>query len=152
MPNLKLKSDEFVDLVRRSGLVEEKRLSAVLAGHEADADEDGSLGDSLVRAGLLTNWQVSRLSEGRCKGFFLGNYKLLDHIGSGGMGAVYLGEHKVMHRRVAIKVLPQNRAAEGSYLKRFHQEARAVAALDHPNIVRAYDIDQHEKLHFLVME
>src|SRR5262249_16893527 len=57
-----------------------------------------------------------------------------------------------MRRRVALKVLPRAKADDPSSLERFYREARAVAALDHPNIVRAYDIDQEDKLHFLVME
>jgi serine/threonine protein kinase len=68
------------------------------------------------------------------------------------MGSVYLCEHLFMRRRVAVKVLPTAKAEDPSALERFYREARAVAALDHPNIVRAYDIDQDDKLHFLVME
>src|SRR5262249_45575838 len=63
-----------------------------------------------------------------------------------------LCEHKLMRRRVAVKVLPTAKAADPSSLERFYREARAVAALDHPNIVHAYDIDQDDTLHFLVME
>src|SRR4029079_13529367 len=59
---------------------------------------------------------------------------------------------KLMRRRVAVKVLPASKANDESALKRFEREARAAAALDHPNIVHAYDIDQDEDLHFLVME
>jgi serine/threonine protein kinase len=68
------------------------------------------------------------------------------------MGSVFLCEHKLMRRRVAVKVLPTAKAEDPSSLERFYREARAVAALDHPNIVRAYDIDQDDNLHFLVME
>src|SRR5438132_9950978 len=68
------------------------------------------------------------------------------------MGQVYLCEHKLMRRRVAVKVLPTAKAADDAARERFYREARAVAALDHPNIVHAYDIDQDENLHFLVME
>src|SRR5262249_4049617 len=57
-----------------------------------------------------------------------------------------------MRRRVAVKVLPTAKASDPSALERFYREARAVAALDHANIVHAYDIDQDENLHFLVME
>src|SRR5260370_17147295 len=57
-----------------------------------------------------------------------------------------------MRRRAAVKGLPTTKANDPSSLERFYREARAVAALDHPNIVRAYDIDQEENLHFLVME
>jgi serine/threonine protein kinase len=68
------------------------------------------------------------------------------------MGTVFLCEHKLMRRRVAVKVLPTAKAADDASLQRFYREARAAAALDHPNIVHAYDIDQDENLHFLVME
>ena len=61
------------------------------------------------------------------------------------MSTVYLAEHTLMHRRVAIKILPKNRVEDTSYLARFHREAWAVAQLDHKNIVRAYDIDNLDK-------
>src|SRR5207248_8560853 len=73
-------------------------------------------------------------------------------LGSGGMGCVYLCEHVLMRRRVALKVLPLTQAKDPAALERFYREARAVAALDHPNIVRAHDIDHEDNLHFLVME
>ena len=68
------------------------------------------------------------------------------------MSSVYLAEHELMRRRVAIKVLPQNRVNDSSYLERFRLEARAVARLDDPNIVRAYDIDNEGDIHYIVME
>jgi serine/threonine protein kinase len=149
--------DSYLDLVRRSGLVEKDQLNAVLADLEAEAG--GSLptdadfvAKKLVEAGLLTRWQCDNILEGRHKGFFLGKYKLLDHLGTGGMSSVYLAEHVLMQRRVAIKVLPKNRVEDSSYLARFHREAQAAAALDHRNIVRAYDVDNDGNIHYLVME
>ena len=68
------------------------------------------------------------------------------------MSSVYLAEHELMKRRVAIKVLPRNRVGDSSYLERFRLEARAVARLDDPNIVRAYDIDNDGDTHYIVME
>jgi serine/threonine protein kinase len=107
----------------------------------------------LVREGLLTFFQAKQLKIGRYKRFTIGSkYRLLELIGAGGMGAVYLCEHMLMRRLVALKVLPVEKLDDQSNLERFYREARAVAALDHPNIVRAYDIDQYDKLHFLVME
>ncbi|MBN1588350.1 MAG: serine/threonine protein kinase, partial [Pirellulales bacterium] len=97
-------------------------------------------------------WQSDRLREGRHKGFFLGKYKLLDHLGTGGMSSVYLAEHLLMQRRVAIKVLPKNRVEDTSYLERFHREAMAGGNMDDPNVVRAYDVDCEGKVHYLVME
>jgi eukaryotic-like serine/threonine-protein kinase len=143
---------EFVDLVRRSGLVPANTLDELLrrAQPPATADQAAS---ALVRDGLLTFFQAKQLRQGRYKRFTIGSkYRLLELIGAGGMGAVYLCEHTIMKRLVALKVLPTDKLDDQSNLDRFFREARAVAALDHANIVRAYDIDQFEKLHFLVME
>lgn len=153
----KLKVDTLIDLVRRSELVDKDQLSKALAefeqrhGKEA-CDDPERVSRFLLDAGLLTRWQCNKLLEGRSKGFFLGKYKLLDHLGTGGMSAVYLAEHVNMQRRVAIKVLPKHRVNDSSYLARFYREARAVAALDHPNIVHAYDVDNELDTHYLVME
>lgn len=152
-----LSPNHFLEAVEKSGLVAKARLEGELAalsgetGGEVPSDTQ-VLSSHLTRRGLLTPWQSERLLEGRHRGFFLGKYKLLDHLGTGGMSAVYLAEHLVMRRRVAIKVLPQGKLDDSSYLRRFHREARAVAALDHPNIVRAFDVDHDGETHYLVME
>lgn len=147
---------EFVELVRRSGLVEEDQLAKCLAEAEKNAGKKPSTNDEiaqvLIQADLLTDWQAEKLLAGKHKGFMLGKYKLLRMLGKGGMSSVYLAEHTLMKRKVAIKVLPKNRVADTTYLQRFRIEARAAAKLDDPNIVRAYDIDQHGDTHYLVME
>src|SRR5437773_1076080 len=146
---------EFLDLLRKSGLVEEKRLEAFLQdarARNALPPEASKFAGHMVQEGLLTHFQAEQILQGRWRRFSIGKYKVLERLGSGGMGLVYLCEHKLMRRRVAVKVLPTTKAEDPSSLERFYREARAVAALDHPNIVRAYDIDQDEKLHFLVME
>lgn len=149
----KLKVTQFVDLVKRSGLVDDERLSEALSGVDLLSVKDsGIVASSLTKAGLLTEWQSEKLLQGRYKSFYLGKYKLLNHIGTGGMGAVYLAEHTVMRHRVAIKLLPSHLAAHTSYLERFHQEARASASLHHPNMVRAIDVDHEDNMHYLVMD
>ncbi|MEK6235171.1 MAG: serine/threonine protein kinase, partial [Planctomycetales bacterium] len=90
--------------------------------------------------------------KGFTKGFFVGKYKLLDHLGTGGMSQVYLGEHTLMRRRVALKILNQELTESSSYLTRFYRESQATAQLDHPNIVRTFDVDCEGKLHYMVME
>lgn len=149
----KLKAAQFVDLVKRSGLVDDARLNEALSGVDLmSVNDSGIVASSLTKAGLLTEWQSEKLLQGRHKGFYLGKYKLLNHIGTGGMGSVYLAEHMVMRHRVAIKLLPNHLAAQASYLERFHQEARATAKLNHPNMVKAFDVDHEENIHYLVME
>ena len=153
----KLPVDKFLENVQRSKLVEPDQLQLALAEIRgpatAEERQDADyLADKLIAAGLLTRWQCDKLFDGKHKGFFLGKYKLLGHLGTGGMSSVYLAEHVLMQRRVAVKVLPQARVEDSSYLARFHLEAQAAAALDHRNIVRAYDIDNQDRVHFLVME
>src|SRR6516225_10207161 len=147
--------NEFLDLVRKSGVMEEKRLEAyVQKGRTAGTlpSEPSKLAGLFVHEGLLTHFQAEQIMLGKWRRFTIGKYKVLERLGSGGMGSVYLCEHKFMRRRVAVKVLPAAKAEDQASLERFYREARAAAALDHPNIVRAYDIDQDENLHFLVME
>jgi serine/threonine protein kinase len=149
-------NEEFLEVARKSGVVDEQVLARLLQ-ERRDAgtlpDRPDKLAAALLRAGILTRFQVQQFLQGKWRRFIIaGKYKLLEHLGTGGMGMVYLCEHMSMRRRVAIKVLPVDRAQDNSSLDRFYREARAVAALDHPNIVRAYDIDHDDKLHFLVME
>jgi serine/threonine protein kinase len=153
----KVAANKLVDLLRRSSLVDEAKLTSFLdkvtqEQGEAALDDHPKLADLMIEAGLITRWQADKLLAGKHKGFKLGKYKLLGQIGKGGMSSVYLAEHELMKRRVAIKVLPQNRVNDSSYLERFRLEARAVAKLDDPNIVRAYDIDNEDKIHYIVME
>ncbi len=147
--------EKFLDLLRRSHLVAEDRLAEILKKIQQsdqrprDANE---LANRFIEAKLLNQWQVDNLLKGKYKGFTLGKYKLLGHLGTGGMSSVYLAEHPVMERLVAVKVLPKRFVEDPNYLDRFKREARAVAALDHPNIVRAFDIDQDGNTHYIVME
>jgi serine/threonine protein kinase len=106
----------------------------------------------LIHDGVLTDFQSEQISQGKWRRFTIGRYKVLERLGVGRVGSIYLCEHERAHRRVAIKVLPTALAGDPASLERFYREARALAALDHPNIVRAYDIDQDDGLHFLVME
>ncbi|MBA4015965.1 MAG: hypothetical protein C0483_02125 [Pirellula sp.] len=117
-------------------------------------EDDGSrsLLEFFVASGRLTNWQAAKLQDGRHKGFFLGSYRLLNRLGAGGMSTVYLAEHVHMRQLRALKVLPRHRVGDSSYLERFYREARAAAALDHPNVVHAYDVGCDDGTHYLVME
>jgi serine/threonine-protein kinase len=150
----------FLDRVQRSGLVPEQKLSQLRQDLEAqgvDLANPQAVSAALVERGALTQWQVDKLLQGKHKGFFLGSYRLLRPLGKGGMGAVFLAQHEMMRRQCAIKVLPQTQIDKhSSVLERFYVEAQAVASLDHPNIVRAYDVSKEVKdnkeIHYLVME
>lgn len=151
-----LSSDQFFEVVRKSKLLDEKRLEEFLRESSASLPTNSrDIAQQMVRQGLLTTMQATQLLQGRFKGFILagGKYKLLERLGAGGMGQVFLCEHIRMKRLVALKVLPTERLKDDqTALERFDREARAAAALDHENIVRAHDIDTDGKMHFLVME
>ncbi|MCJ7440581.1 MAG: protein kinase, partial [Thermoanaerobaculaceae bacterium] len=82
----------------------------------------------------------------------LGPYELLGLIGAGGMGEVYRARDTRLGRDVAIKVLPAEFAADAERLKRFEREAKATAALSHPNILDVHDVGTHEGVPYLVEE
>src|SRR5882672_3152453 len=148
--------DGFLELGFKSGLIEKETLEScqtnwVQSGSQPKTPKE--LADALIKEGVLTHFQAEKLLSGRWRGFLIsGKYRLLERLGAGGMGAVYLCEHILMGRRVALKVLPIAQAEDPASLARFYREAKAVARLDHPNLLRAYDIDREDKLHFLVLE
>jgi tRNA A-37 threonylcarbamoyl transferase component Bud32/Tol biopolymer transport system component len=82
----------------------------------------------------------------------LGPYKIIALIGAGGMGEVYRAHDPRLSRDVAIKVLPPSFTTDPDRLRRFEQEARAIAALNHPNIVSVYDVGDADGVHFIVSE
>jgi serine/threonine-protein kinase len=152
-----LSVDSFLEFVEKSELVEPGVLQLALgelkAAHAGALPADSiEVANFLIDKKLLTSWHVEKLMEKKYRGFSLGKYRMLRLIGSGGMSTVYLAEHKLMHRQRAIKVLPKRRVNDTSYLARFHLEAQATSQLDHPNIVRCYDVDNEGDTHYIVME
>ena len=151
-----LSAKSFLGLLQKSGIVSEERLKQALgnlskqaAGRPVMLDE---LTKFLLAADLITPWHYEKLITGKYKGFFIGQYKLLSLLGAGGMSSVYLAEHSLSGHRRAVKVLPRRKLADKSYLDRFYQEGRAAASLNHPNIVRIYDLCNEKDLHYMVME
>lgn len=111
---------------------------------------DEQLGEYLVELGHLNRWQAEQLRQGRTK-FNLGSYRIVDAIGHGGMGWVFKGEHELLGRVEAIKVLPKTQTNPVS-ITNFLREIRAQAQLDHPNLVRLSYADQDGDTYFLVTE
>jgi phosphate ABC transporter phosphate-binding protein len=145
----------FRELLDRSQLLSPQLVEEFFRDHP-DIDAN-LLAEDMIRERLLTAFQANQLLKGYADDFFLTEkYKVLDFIGEGGMGKVYLGEHLILHRLVAIKMLqlPDERGGSSSAgaVERFYREARAVAALDHPNIIRVFDVDRRGNDPFIVME
>ncbi|HYT49829.1 MAG TPA: protein kinase, partial [Pyrinomonadaceae bacterium] len=85
-------------------------------------------------------------------GVTLSHYHIVSKIGAGGMGEVYLAQDTKLDRKVALKILPADVAAHADRMKRFVQEAKAASALNHPNILTIYEIDQTDSGHFIATE
>jgi serine/threonine protein kinase len=143
-------TEALLELLHKSGLLN-GTLDTFLEHHKLPP-RPAEAADVLIEAGLLTRFQARHLLAGKHRGFLLGPYKILEPLGKGGMGAVFHTEHTKLRQPFALKVLPPDKAADPAALQRFYREARAVAALDHPNIIRAYDINQAGDLHYFVME
>lgn len=143
---------DLLELISRSGIATAEAL--------AEAAPDGTLPADprkaaavLMQKGVITRFQAQQLLQGRHKGFVLGPYVVLDLLGRGGMGAVYLAKHTDLHRKVAVKLLvPVRDTDQKLAYERFIREARSAAALDHPNIVRLFDVSRYNDVPFLVME
>jgi serine/threonine-protein kinase len=151
MPTQQIDRDTFLERLRASGLLDEQGLAR--AAELAAEDQRGkTVARSLVALGLLTRFQAEMIYHGRTDGFTLGQYRVLDRLGRGGMGRVFKAQHQTMHRVVALKVLAPELMKTERARKFFEREVRAAAKLVHPNIVTAYDANQIADRHYLVME
>jgi serine/threonine protein kinase len=143
--------DAFLANLRRSNLLAAEQLSAV-AEQAPDTNRGRVLARALVQQGVLTRFQAEQLLAGRTNGFLLGQYRILEQIGQGGMGRVFKAEHRAMGRVVAVKVLAPNLMKAGRASELFLREVRAASKLVHPNIVAALDANEVGGRYFLVME
>jgi len=82
----------------------------------------------------------------------LGEYKVVKKIGQGGMGIVYLAEHRRLQKKYALKVILKELTESPAFIERFHREAQVMAELSHPNIVRVHYMGNEEGVYYLVME
>jgi eukaryotic-like serine/threonine-protein kinase len=143
--------ETFLAYVLRSGLLTEDQLAE--AGDQfPDTERGRPVARALVAAGLLTRFQAQQLLAGRTSGFFLGQYRILDQIGQGGMGRVFKAEHRTLGRLVAIKVLAPRLLKTARAQELFRRELRAAGLLMHPNIVTAFDANHEGQRTYLVME
>src|SRR3989454_2237709 len=122
------------------------QLEALLASHERTNDFI-EMPAFEVMADILADEQRESLV-----GRTIGRYQILEQLGAGGMGEVYLAEDKHLLRKVALKVLPAFFTRDRERVRRFQQEARAASALNHPNILTIYEIGQIDSHQFIATE
>lgn len=143
--------DTVIKQLEGSGIIAPGKLESFIPpkGNPRSVEE---LVRDLVKQNQLTKFQAQQVALGKAKALILGGYTIVDKIGAGGMGQVFKAQHRRMDRIVAIKMLPPNVTKNAEAVGRFEREARAAAKLLHPNIVTAFDADQANNAHFLVME
>ncbi|MEI6325319.1 MAG: serine/threonine-protein kinase [Gemmataceae bacterium] len=141
----------FLVNLRKCGLLNGDQLARVGA-LELKGKDARALGRACIELGLLTQFQAERILNGKITGLILGQYRILEELGRGGMGRVYRAVHERMGRKVAIKVLSPQLMRSPKAQALFEREVRAISRLSHPNIVTAFDANVFEGRHFLVLE
>ncbi len=146
---------EFFSLVEKSQLLDQELVAKLRPQIASQKSADPKkLAMTFLKNQLLTEYQARQLLSGKNKGFYLARYKIMELLGSGGMGRVYLAEQLSMERLVAIKLisLQKGKKRQDQALARFKREAKAVATLRHPNIIQAFDYADENGLPYFVME
>jgi serine/threonine protein kinase len=127
--------------------------AALLAKVEALIAADEQPGDFMnAPAYAVAAEMLPELPTGLLEGQRIGPYQIMSLLGSGGMGDVYLAKDTRLGRRVALKLLPDNLTGDETRVRRFKQEARAASALNHPNILTIYEIEQADGRYFIATE
>jgi serine/threonine-protein kinase len=140
--------DDFLQGLRASGLLPPEAVGALAV--RPGRSDPRAWASELVERGLLTGYQAEQILAGNADALVLGQYRILDALGAGGMGRVYKAEHVLMRRAVALKVV--GAAGDGEYHAAFLREIEAAARLSHPNVVAAFDAGEANGVRFLVME
>jgi serine/threonine-protein kinase len=143
---------DFLSTLERSGVLSGSGLQRLCDRLVAERGDAKALAERLVQEGSLTEFQAKRLLVGKSNGLVFGRYILLDRLGIGAMGRVFKARHRLMDRLVAIKIVLPVCANSKHARSRFFREIKIVGMLDHPNVVRAFDADQHEDSPYIVME
>ena len=147
-------ASQFAERLSESGLYSVEELAKLYDAVPDlnDSHEPQTIANTLVQYNRLTRFQADLLLQGRTRGLILGNYEIMEKIGEGGMGVVYKALHRRMKRTVAVKVLPPALTQRPDSMQRFLREVEAAARLQHANIAAAFDADDSDGIHFLVME
>jgi len=149
--------DRFGRIAIQLGFITHEQLEEAVSVQRAAAKAGfrKRLGDILVRKGYITSEQVQKILNGQtadAKSNRVGDYEIMSKLGEGGMGAVYKAKQRGIERLVALKILAPHLAKDPEFRERFVREARAVAKLNHPNIVAGIDVGTDRGLYYFAME
>lgn len=144
--------NRLIDELRRCEILDEPQLALIEREATGQFTEPKLFAKELITRGWLTRYQARLLLVGRGSELTLGAYRLLDRLGSGGMGQVFKAVHVPMNRTVALKVVRPELVADEKTLRRFRREVQAAAQLNHPNIVTVFDAAHIGDSYFLAME
>ncbi len=142
--------EAFKKQLKKANIIESETLEAFFENDQSSSSS--VLCRKLLKAELLTSFQLRAITHGKTRGLRMDRYVILDRIGKGGMGQVFKAKHAKMKRVVALKVLPREAMKNQNAVARFFRESEAAARLNHANIVTAFDAGESEGLHYLVME
>lgn len=145
---------DLLSVVRLSGVLSDRQISEIKAKVlRGDYPHDSvELAERLVKERILTEYQIRRFLGNKPHGLVVGRYVIVDRLGSGSMGRVYKAHHQMMERFVALKIIAPEIVTNERVVARFQREMRLVGRLDHPNVIRAFDADQINRLLYIVME
>lgn len=153
-PLMSISIQELLKNLTESGLLSDDEISTIhdSVNSRADIRSAESFARELVRQNRLTKLQAAAVLKGKTRNLVFGEYIVLEKVGSGGMGQVFKARHRPTGKLVAVKVLSADAVKNRRLIERFKKEARAVARLKHPNIVRAYEAGKINRIRYLVME
>ncbi len=143
-------NDDASEKLPRNSAAQQKNSQRILENETLSLGSDKMAANQSVENAVSENFenQEDKFVAGKC----FGHYEILEKLGVGGMGEVYLAEDKKLERRVAVKVLGKKFAEHGSNLRRFEREAKAASALNHPNILVIHEIGESEGTSYIVSE
>ena len=121
-------------------------VESLLSSH--DSAESFMETPAVAEVAHMIEAETKKLEAGKC----FGHYEIIEQIGAGGMGEVYLAKDTRLERKTAIKILPGNVAQDEERMQRFVREAKSASALNHPNIITIYEIGETDNTHFIATE
>ena len=142
--------NQFIDVLAKSELLTTEALIS-LRGTVSAATDATALARQLIKEGSLTRWQASQLLR-QYTALTIGPYRLLDQIGKGPTGRVYLAEHDKLGKKVSLRVLPARFSSQPDLRKRFLDEANRAGALNHRNLIHIFDAGSDGDRYYLSVE